>query len=277
VSTVVPIKADAAGEGGGSRRVRSAERVAAVLQLLSESDQPLRHAQVAEAIGLPKSSASNLLDTLADVGLISKTTQGYALGVWLIELGRVVADRLDVRAIARPVMEELSRFGVGTCNLAMLQGGDIIYLEKVSNPSNPIQIATRVGGRLPAHATGMGKCLVAWLPVDERSRWLEAQEFVSLTDRTIVDSAQFVEELHRVRAQGYGVDNQESHLDVICVGAPIRDYTKSVKYAISVTCLRSDVEVRGVESIAAEVIAAADELSRELGAEGIHERGASRT
>jgi DNA-binding IclR family transcriptional regulator len=214
---------------------------------------------------MPKSSASNLLDTLADVRLISKTEQGYALGTWLIGLGQAAADRLDVRTIARPVMEELSRLSGGTCNLATLQGSDIVYLEKVNNPAHLIQIATRVGGSLPAHATGMGKVMVAWLPADERAEWLARQAFVPLTNHTIVDADVFAAQLDTVLQLGYGIDNQESHRDVVCVAAPVHDYSDRVKYAISVTCLRSDIEERGVESVARIVMWAAQQLSGLLG------------
>ncbi len=69
-------------------------------------------------MGLPKSSTSNLLDTLVDVGLVQQDDRGYSLGVRLIELGAAAAERLDIRGIARPTLRQLSELGIGTSNLA---------------------------------------------------------------------------------------------------------------------------------------------------------------
>jgi len=131
-----PLSRGSAGFRG--RRVRSAERVVAVLELLQRSPRPLRHAEVARAIALPKSSTSNLLDTLVDVNLIERDALGYSLGPKLIELGAAAADRLDVRRIARPVLHDLSDLGIGTSNLAILQGHNVLYIEKVNNPDHVI-------------------------------------------------------------------------------------------------------------------------------------------
>lgn len=84
----------------------------------------------------------------------------------LIELRAAAADRIDITAVARPVLRELSELGIGTSNLAILEPHEVLYVEKLNNPEHVIQIATRVGGTTPAHATALGKVLVAALPAD---------------------------------------------------------------------------------------------------------------
>ena len=250
------------------RRVRSAERVAAVLELLRRSPRPLRHADVARAIELPKSSTSNLLDTLVDVGLVQLDDRGYSLGVRLIELGAVAAERLDIRGIARPALRRLSELGIGTSNLAILQGHDVLYIEKVNNPDHVIQIATRVGGTVTAHTTALGKVLVAALSPDERERWLEQHSFVRVTEHTITSAAEFRRALEFASANGYALDDEEQNLRTVCVAAPVRDHTGATVAAISLTCLSVDV-TGGREVQIAAVIRGAEQVSELLGAQRV--------
>jgi DNA-binding IclR family transcriptional regulator len=247
------------------RRVRSAERVAALLDLLRRSPQPLRHVDVATAIGLPKSSTTNLLDTLVDVGLVRLDDRGYSLGVRLIELGAAAAERLDIRGIARPTLRELSELGIGTSNLALLQGHDVLYIEKVNNPDHVIQIATRVGGTVPAHVTALGKVLVAALPSDERGRWVDQHVFTAITENTITSVAEFQRALEFAAGNGYALDDEEQNLRTVCVAAPVRDHTGATVAAISLTCL--SVDVAGDRDIQIRaVIRGAEQVSELLGA-----------
>jgi DNA-binding IclR family transcriptional regulator len=250
---------------GRPRRVRSAERVAAVLDLLGRSSEPLRHGLVARAIGLPKSTATNLLDTLADVGLVRRDGDGYSLGVKLIELGAAAAERLDMRSIARPVLRDLSLLRIGTSNLAILQGHDVLYIEKVNNPNHVIQIATRIGGTAPAHATALGKVLVAALPPDAQRQWLDEHRFDAVTPHTITSVTAFKRALRFAAEHGYALDDEEQNLRTVCVAAPVRDHTGETVAAISLTCLSQDVH-DGRDSQIAGVIAGGQQVSKLLGA-----------
>ena len=247
------------------RRVRSAERVAAILDLLRRSSEPLRHGEVARSLGLPKSTASDLLDTLAEVGLIGRGEGGYTLGVKLIELGAAAADRLDITAVARPVLRELSELGIGTSNLAILHGHEVLYVDKLNNPDHVIQIATRVGGTAPAHATALGKVLVAALPADAQRLWLEQHDFIALTEHTITSRAEFEQALRSARRHCYALDEEEQNLRTVCVAAPIKNHGGATVAAISLTCLSADVLPGRALQIAA-VTGGADRVSRLLGA-----------
>ena len=246
------------------RRVRSAERVAAVLDALRHSSQPLRHADVARAVGLPKSSTSNLLDTLADVGLVTRDERGYSLGVKLIELGAAAAERLDIRGIARPVLRELAELGIGASNLAVLQGHSVLYIEKLNNPEHVIQIATRVGSAVPAHMTALGKGLVAALAPEERARWLREHTYTAMTPHTITSAGEFELALEFSAEHGYALDDQEQNMRTVCVAAPVTDHTGATVAAISLTCLSEDVRDDREPQISA-VIKGAKQVSALLG------------
>lgn len=247
--------------------MRSAERIAALLALLRDSSEPLRHADLAAATGMPKSTTTNLLDTLVDLGLVQRDERGYSLGIKLIELGAAAAERLDVRAIARPVLRELADLGVGTANLAILQGHDVLYIEKINNPDHVIQIATRVGGTAPAHATSLGKVLVAGLPAEQRARWIEAHRFSALTERTITSAEAFELALGYAIAHGYALDDEEQSARIACVAAPVRDHTGATVAAISLTCLKADLADGGLADQIAAVRGGAARVSALLGAQ----------
>jgi DNA-binding IclR family transcriptional regulator len=247
------------------RRVRSAERVVAILDVLRRSPYPLRHGDIARSIGLAKSSTTNLLDTLTDLGLVTRDARGYSLGVKLIELGAAAAERLDIRGIALPVLRDLSELGIGTSNLAILQGHEILYIEKLNNPDHVIQIGTRVGGTAPAHATALGKVLVAALAPDLRERWLRDHRFLSVTENTITSAPEFERALEFASANGYAIDNEEQNMRTVCIAAPIRDHTGETVAAISVSCLSVDLP-EGREPQIEAVTKGAAQVSALLGA-----------
>ncbi len=224
---------------------------------------------MARKLGLPKSTASELLDTLAEVGLIARGEGGYSLGVKLIELGAAAADRLDIAAVARPVLRELSELGIGTANLAILHGHEVLYVEKLNNPDHVIQIATRVGGTAPAHATALGKVLVAALGTDAQQRWMEQHDFVALTEHTITSKAKFERAVRLAEEQGYALDEEEQNLRTVCVAAPIKNHGGATVAAISLTCLSADVLPGRALQISA-VTRGAGRVSKLLGALDSH-------
>lgn len=249
----------------GARRVRSAERVGAVLDLLARAGRPVRHGEVASALGLPKSSATNLLGTLIALDLVRRDEQGYALGVRLIELGAAAADGLELRHAALPVLRELCDVGIGTSNLGVLRGHEVLYIEKLNNPEHLIQIATRIGGAVPAHVTALGKVLVAGMEPRERRRWIAEHSFVPVTEHTITSRKVFAQTVEAIAEQGYGLDDQEQNLRVLCIAAPVRDHTGATVAAISLTCLDVDVRDR-LENQIEVVVSGAARVSQALGA-----------
>jgi DNA-binding IclR family transcriptional regulator len=206
-----------------------------------------------------------LLDTLADACLITRDQRGYSLGVKLIELGAAASERLDIREIARPVLQQLSELGIGTSNLAILQGHRVLYIEKFNNPQHAIQIATRVGGIAPAHATALGKVLVAALEPEAREHWLHEHVFTPVTEHTITSVTAFRRALAFAAANGYARDDEEQNLRTACVAAPISDHAGVTVAAISLTCLSVDLADNWDRQVQA-VKQGAEQISRLLGA-----------
>jgi DNA-binding IclR family transcriptional regulator len=215
-------------------QVKFIEKVAQILDLFSLEHPEWGVGEVARALELPKSTTSELMSSLADQRLLSRVGKGrYRLGWRLFELSQMLLDTTEFRIEARKVMEELSKRWKETMHLAVLDGVQAVYIEKLQ-PTPAVKIwITRAGARLPAHSSGVGKVLLAhseWEYVAER---LEDQGMPELTTNTIITLDALADELERVREQGYACDHEETLIGLRCVAAPIYDPEGTVVAAIS--------------------------------------------
>ena len=140
----------------------------------------------------------------------------------------------DVVSLAQPLMDELTAVTTETVQLARLEGLDNVYLA-ISESPHPMKLVSSVGKRLPAHATGLGKVLLASLDDDELDRRLSGVTLARFTERTITDRKVLLAELKRVRSRGFGYDNEEYVIGCRCVAAPVRDGADRVIAAMSVS------------------------------------------
>jgi DNA-binding IclR family transcriptional regulator len=171
-------------------------------------------AQIVRRTGLPRSSAHRMLERLVEVRWLRRSGRDYELGMRLVELGSLAVhqDRL-VRAAA-PLLSELHRATGLAVHLAVLDGPDVVYLDKIGDRAIP----TRVGARQPAHCTAVGKAMLAYCdaetPVDLRA---------GMTKYSISTGSQLAAELAKVRAHGAAFEREESLLGFGGVAAPIGD------------------------------------------------------
>jgi DNA-binding IclR family transcriptional regulator len=190
------------------------DRISLVLDAF-EGPGRLTLAQIVRRTGLPRSSAHRMLDRLVQLRWLRRSGRDYELGMRLVELGSLAVhqDRL-VRAAA-PLLGELHRATGLVVHLAVLDGPDVVYLEKVGDRMIAA-IPTRVGGRQPAHCTAVGKAILAYrdedAAVDLQSR---------KTKYSIASTSQLAVELAKVRAHGIAFEREESLLGFGCVAAPI--------------------------------------------------------
>jgi|SRR5215216_1847827 len=199
-------------------------KVMRVLDLFSLEYPEWGVSEVARALGLPKSSTSELMSSMTDQRLLSRRARGrYRLGWRLFELSQTLLDTTEFRSEARKVMEELVRCWKETMHLAVLDGVQAVYIEKLQpTPAVKIRI-TRAGARLPAHSTGVGKVLLAHSEWEYVAEHLEDQGMPELTPNTITNLDVLAEELARVREEGCAYDLEETLVGLCCVAAPIHD------------------------------------------------------
>jgi DNA-binding IclR family transcriptional regulator len=202
------------------------DRISLVLDAF-EGPGRLTLAQIVRRTGLPRSSAHRMLDRLVQLRWLRRSGRDYELGMRLVELGSLAVhqDRL-VRAAA-PLLGELHRATSLVVHLAVLDGPDVVYLEKVGDRMIAA-IPTRVGSRQPAHCTAVGKAILAYRDDDA-----EVNLQVRKTKYSISSGSQLAVELAKVRAHGVAFEREESLIGFGCVAAPIGDPGEAVA-AVSV-------------------------------------------
>jgi DNA-binding IclR family transcriptional regulator len=174
-------------------------------------------AQIVRRTGLPRSSAHRMLERLVQLRWLRRSGRDYELGMRLVELGSLAVhqDRL-VRA-ASPLLGQLHRATGLVVHLAVLDGPDVVYLDKIGDPLSA-GLPTRVGGRQPAHCTAVGKAILAYCDARQDTA-VDLQ--VRKTKYSISTSSQLAVELAKVRAHGVAYEREESMLGFGCVAAPI--------------------------------------------------------
>jgi DNA-binding IclR family transcriptional regulator len=244
--------------------VKSAERALRIIELLTEAGG-LDFPALCMQLSLPKSSAHSLLATMRDMGFIHLDEQSrqYSLGPRLWEAGQAYIEKLDIAQLAGPFMRRVHDRVGETVQLAILDGIENVYVGKLDS-DHALQLVSRLGSRLPAYTTGLGKTLLAGLADAEVQRRLENVEMQQFTARTITDAGRLITELAKVRRRGYATDVGEYTEGVYCVAAPITAPTGTVAaMSVSIPDVRATAAVR--RQAVAVVTAETTALSRQLG------------
>ena len=255
-----------ASEPGGETAVKSADRVLTVLDLLAARG-PSTFSEIVAALGLPNSSAHNLLQTMARRGYLEldPASRTWRLGLRLWEVAQAYGGNRDVVALGRPLMETLVAITGETVQMARLDGTENVYLAIAESP-HPMKLVSTVGARLAAHATGLGKVLLAGLAPDEAEARLAEVQLAAFTPHTIIDRRRLLAELARIRAAGYATDDEEYVIGCRCVAVPVRDATGAVTVALSVSIPTPRWTPEIAERARLALLDAAAQLGRQLGA-----------
>jgi IclR family acetate operon transcriptional repressor len=244
--------------------VKAVERTLSVLEALG---RPRPLAEIAELAELPKPTVHRILQVLVARGFARDAEDGvYAAGPRVLAVAGEALAELDVAGLARPVLGTLQRSVGGTVHLALRNGDEAVYVEKIEG-GEPYRMASRIGLPLSLHSTGIGKAILAFLPEPELDDLLTRIPFEARTPSTLVTPAALRAELKRVHEQGYAVDDEENETGVRCVAAPLFDHQGRVVGGLSVSSLVYVRSLADARRIAPEVVQAADELSALLGAQ----------
>ena len=233
-------------------------RVALLLRVVEESPGPVGISELASRTGMAKGTVHRLVGQLADEQILERTEDGrLVLGVRLFELGSSVPLPRTLTDVARPLMVDLHRATDRQIHLAVLDGLDVVYVEIVRGG---LPLASSIGGRLPAHVTGVGKAMLAYSPralVAERI----AAGLPAMTPHTLTTPEDLERNLQDIRSEGTSYDHEESHLGISCVAAPVFGADKRIRAGLSVTgqTTRMDLHRLGVA-----VRTAAFAISRQL-------------
>ncbi len=202
-------------------RVNAVLRGLQILELLATENHPWSTSDIARKLKMPKSTTSYLLRTLLGRGYVRRDAAGdYRLTMKLVELSGQALRSLGVREAAQPVLRRLVAESETTAHLAVLDGAEAVYIERVPSPGF-IQVNTWVGRRMPMHSTSVGKALAAYLSEEALDSILAGRELERFTSKTIFSPAKLKLELKKIRETGISVDDEENTPGILCVAAPI--------------------------------------------------------
>ncbi|MEV7725651.1 IclR family transcriptional regulator [Streptomyces sp. NPDC087917] len=212
---------------------QSVERALSILPALAKG--PAGLGEVAEVLGVHKSTALRLLRTLHGRGFVYRQPDGrYRLGATLFALAAEAIENLDVRAVAHPHLVELNRVTGHTVHLALHQDDEVVYVDKVDS-RYPVRMYSRIGKPVPLTVAAVAKLLLADLPEADRRALAERIDYPRYTARSTPDAAAFLRELDLVREQGWAADLGGHEESINCVGAPVRGPDGRVVAAMSVS------------------------------------------
>lgn len=222
-----------ASEGADDRLRSQLDRVDSILDAFDPHHTSLTLVGLVARTGLPKTTVHRTVQKMKALGWLECRDGRYAIGTRLFERATLAADNLALRAAALPFLQELCATTRETANLAVLDGRDVIYLEKLVG-RRPVTTLSRVGGHMPALCTALGKALTAFAPGDVGEQIVE-KGIVAMTPNTVTSPRRMRQELARVRDHGISYDREESGIGVRCIAAPVLAADGSCVAAVSIT------------------------------------------
>jgi DNA-binding IclR family transcriptional regulator len=214
-------------------RLSSVDNALRLLQLIGER-KVIRVAEAAETLGTARSTAHRLLTALRRHGFVlqDKPNGVYRPGPVLNEIGLAAIGGIDIRRVARPVIEDLRERTQETISLSLLEGRDIRFIDCVESP-RAVRVGSRTGVVLPANCTAGGKSLLAAMSAAELDRRYSGHELPARTSTSVADWEGLMGELSEIRRTGYALNLEEGESGICAVGAAMRDLTGAPLAAIA--------------------------------------------
>lgn len=235
----------------------------AVIQAMALRDGSSGVTELADTLGLGKSNVHRLLQTLIHAGFVKRLEDSrYGLTVKLWELGARVHSQLDLRTEALPFMDRLAQQTQETVHLSVLDGIDVLYIEKIDSPQ-PVRAYTAVGGRAPAANVATGKAMLAWAPADIIRQAGDA--LAPHAPLSIATADELAEALARIRQNGHAINRGEWRQQVAGLAAPVRDVHGSVVGAVGISGPTNRLTDAVMTRHAPVVMEMADHISARLG------------
>jgi DNA-binding IclR family transcriptional regulator len=247
-------------------QVNSLERAFQILRCFTLARPELGLIEISEMTQLPKPTVFRLLAVMEKERFIVRTHNGqhYRIGIRTFELGGIFMANLSLEVVARPAMEKLAHTYNMTCNLAIIDNGQVVYMAVAEKPSF-MRYSPIIGYRHYVHCSALGKAMIAQLPETEVRHYLQRHGMPALSPYTITDPDQLMANLAEVRRMGYAIDNQEGAVGVCCLAVPIWDHTQKIVAAISLSEAHTLFTPEVIKQISDDMQQQARTISHQLG------------
>jgi DNA-binding IclR family transcriptional regulator len=244
--------------------IQSVERAISILNTIANERRPLGLPDLSQALGLPKTTIHTLVQTLKNKGFLQQdpSTRKYRLGFALFELGTIQMADLSILRTASPAIHRLASEVQKECRLGIWHNHSVI----ISFEAQPLgQMNPQIGPRIPAYCTALGKAILAFLPEQELTDYLENEALVGFTETTITDKEQLLEDLVAIRQHGVAISRGEFMPYRTALGAPIFGPAENLEGAVSMSVDRQQAEEKDIAQLSDRLRQTAYEISLNMG------------
>ncbi len=249
---------------------QSLERGLAILGVFTPRRPVLGIADIADEVGMSRSTTHRYVITLVALGYLEQgASRKYRLGLRVTDLGMAALNSTGLREHAHPYLEELRQRASYTTSLGVLQGTDVLYVDRVHSfrrGRGETHLNLHTGSRLPAYCTAMGKLLLANLPKPEQRDLIAAMKLAKRGPNTITSKKALREELKEIRSAGFAVNDQEVAPELYAIAAPVRNEARDVVAAVNLSAHSSMISLEElVDAFGPHLVSTADRISARLG------------
>lgn len=242
---------------------QSIERAAVVLEHVSV--RPRTQSEIAEILGVHRSTALRILQTLTETGLARRRSDGtYGVGYRLTWFASLASEQFELRDLARPRLAELGAECGHTVHLAVFEGDRIVYADKIEQPGT-VRMYSQIGQPVRLHTSGVSKAILAHVDRETLDRMLDGYDYERFTSTTVDSRSAFDAELQLVRERGWAVDDGEFEDFINCVAMPIRGADGQVNSAVSITALRAQANLAELERLLPRLAQVTEGISKSIG------------
>jgi len=252
------------------RYSQSLERGLAILGCFTPERPVLGIADIADKLGMSRSTTHRYVITLVALGYLEQgASRKYRLGLRVTDLGMSALNSTGLREHSRPYLEELRQRTSYTVNLAVLDGPEILYVDRARSyrrGQNQIDLGLHPGSRLPAYCTAMGKLLLAYLPEQEQREMIAEMKLTRRGPNSITSKKALREELEQVREESFAVNDEELAEGLHSISAPVRSESREVVAAVNMAAHSSMISLEElVDALGPHLVSTADRISARLG------------
>ena len=249
--------------------VQSLRRAFSVLEAVCLNPEGLNLAQISKAVGLHNSTTFHLIKTMVSLGVLQQDQRNktYHVGAHLFALARGATDDVELARISAPILEDLARETGENSHIAVRTSEGVVIIDKREG-SAQVRMNERIGAVRPAHATAVGKAILAGLSDEQLNAFLEHHELTEYTTKTITDSERLMLEIAQVRENGIAYDDAEFNEEARCLASPVFDLTGQVVGSIGISGPVWRIGLQNLPKLSDAVRRAANDLSSRLGNPG---------
>ena len=242
---------------------KTVRRAAKILKILGEHGIPLGISELSKKSGISLASCYRILTALEIEGLVyqDQATHKYGISIGLFALGRVAVHHMGFGERVQNELRALSKRVGETVNMGVIRQGRIIYLHNIES-DKALKTGIKVGSERPAHATAIGKVILAFSTQEHLDNYIQNTRFEAYTPSSITDVETLRRRLRKINEQGFTIDREECHLGVSAIGAPIRNFYGRVIAGLAVTGPSSRFSENLIKKILEDITSSAQKISQ---------------